>query len=485
MKGAVNLSYFGDIEKNFQQHLELDINERILLSGRYGKGKTTFLHYFFEKNKEKYFTICLAPVHYSIASNQDIIRYLKYDILIELLKNGYEFPRFDLTEKDLFPYYLIENPLKILASVLSFIPKVGKTIAEVDDKIRKFKEELEKYKKDYEEKAEGNVVENFIELMEADGMSIYENDFLTQTISRAIEFQKRKGLKTILIIDDMDRLDPEHVFRILNVFSSQFDNYSEQKANKFGFKKTIIVCDINNIRNIFENRYGHNVDYKGYIDKFFSVEPFYFNNNKAIGDSVHYLLKKCIVQNYRIQDTLLNYINQRPYSIGLLSIIKELIFFDFLQLRALQNYLQAPIFVEYDSFVLGNQSVYNDYVALDVEFKVLTNLLGGYNKTVGILNKLLEANLSSFPVHNYSRLLQIYSSPTKWHANAANNNTIETFTVLVGEVTIKHGITDGVLKFEQYDNNGRWVPFSPNVKNYLRLVLVLLDEFYFSHLIEE
>ena len=77
---------------------------------------------------------------------------------------------------------------------------------------------------------------------------------------------------TVLLIDDLDRLDPEHVFRLFNIFSAHYDDVTE--SNKFGFDKIIFVCDINNIQQMFNHRYGINVEFNGYIDKFYSSEIF-------------------------------------------------------------------------------------------------------------------------------------------------------------------------------------------------------------------
>ena len=52
--------------------------------------------------------------------------------------------------------------------------------------------------------------------------------------------------------------------------------------NKFGFHKIVLVCDIENIRNLFYSKYGANVDFSGYIDKFYSREIYYFDNKEAI-----------------------------------------------------------------------------------------------------------------------------------------------------------------------------------------------------------
>ena len=48
-----------------------------------------------------------------------------------------------------------------------------------------------------------------------------------------------------------------------------------------------MVCDITNIRNIFSNRYGQNVDFSGYIDKFYSKEVFEFDNVQNLLDYIN------------------------------------------------------------------------------------------------------------------------------------------------------------------------------------------------------
>jgi hypothetical protein len=96
------------------------------------------------------------------------------------------------------------------------------------------------------------------------------------------------GKQTVLIIDDLDRIDPEHVFRILNVFAAHFD--LDENANKFGFDRVIVVCDIQNVRRMFRTRYGQDTDFSGYIDKFYSRRVFHFDNRKAVEEAVSRIL---------------------------------------------------------------------------------------------------------------------------------------------------------------------------------------------------
>jgi hypothetical protein len=122
------------------------------------------------------------------------------------------------------------------------------------------------------------------ELYEKEG-SIYEDNFYTQLIRQLIEQLKAQGKRVVWVIDDLDRLDPEHMFRILNVLSAHVDDYSSEilgLSNKFGFDTTILVADYKNLISIFNHKYGVNTDSRGYFDKFFSKNIFYYNNIDAV-----------------------------------------------------------------------------------------------------------------------------------------------------------------------------------------------------------
>lgn len=86
----INTNIFDQPTRDFHTHLQED-NFRILFSGIYGIGKTTFLKYFFDQKFQsesmegiKYETIFLTPVNYSICNNEDIFKYIKADILCDL-----------------------------------------------------------------------------------------------------------------------------------------------------------------------------------------------------------------------------------------------------------------------------------------------------------------------------------------------------------------------------------------------------------------
>jgi hypothetical protein len=109
--------------------------------------------------------------------------------------------------------------------------------------------------------------------------SYIEFNFISALIKEVLEKHKTKSTrKNVLIIEDFDRLDPAHIFRILNIFSA----HNHDQGNKFGFDKIIIVCDLQNIKSLYKHLYGEKIDFNGYIDKFYSIEPYYFDNNKSM-----------------------------------------------------------------------------------------------------------------------------------------------------------------------------------------------------------
>ena len=88
-----------------------------------------------------------------------------------------------------------------------------------------------------------------------------------------------KGKKPVLIIEDLDRLDPKHLFRILNVISAHMEdgNTPDKVGNKFGFHSIVLVMDYDVTKHIFHHFYGDGACYEGYMSKFLSREPFRYS----------------------------------------------------------------------------------------------------------------------------------------------------------------------------------------------------------------
>lgn len=53
----------------FADHISKESNSKIIFSGEFGSGKTTFLKDFFDTNDNQYMPYWLSPVNYSVAAN--------------------------------------------------------------------------------------------------------------------------------------------------------------------------------------------------------------------------------------------------------------------------------------------------------------------------------------------------------------------------------------------------------------------------------
>lgn len=271
------------ISERFENHLKINGNFRIILSGRFGIGKTYFLNDFFKKRKDKYNTILLSPVNYVVSQNEDIFEIIKADIIYNLFFSGkIEIPKKSNTkETGKTISFFSEKPIHFVKFFTSALKKINPYF-EVSDYFFNALEKLYKKYNEYSNKFNSNEenLGEFISSFWDTKANIFEQDFITQTINSVLKNLRQDEKKNVLIIDDLDRIDPEHIFRILNILSAHNNHFGQE--NKFSFDHVIIVCDIDNIRNIFYHKYGEKVDFEGYIDKFFSTQFFFFNNKDAI-----------------------------------------------------------------------------------------------------------------------------------------------------------------------------------------------------------
>lgn len=303
-----------EIWNKFQEHLEIEYNNRILFSWEYWVWKTYFLNEFFNSKKEEYEVFHLFPINYQISSNNDIIKFLKYDILVELFKKDKEkdLKLFETTELTSFLDYSIltylffidkENALKSIKTWIEFIPELGRPINEtiwIFEKLFWFKKQIESWGK--------WIVDNF--LKEIKDKKITENDLISELIKNKIN-ELKWNKKSILVLDDLDRIDPEHIFRLLNIFWAHYDNENNNLPNKFWFDKIILVCDYENIKSIFHHKYWYKADFNWYIDKFFSIEKFNFDNSIIIEWIVSSIIKNIKIWNIDLKSAMdeLGYIN--------------------------------------------------------------------------------------------------------------------------------------------------------------------------------
>lgn len=270
--------------EEFSAHLKLKDNVKILFSAPFGQGKTTFLNHYFEKNEIRYEVFKLYPVNYAVSHNEDIFKYIKAEILFQLMSKDVKFDKLEFSYSDSTYSYFSQNIDKIISPLLSILPKVGESAANVFDKIFELSKAIKNHKTDLDINDEKDALKYIKELYEKEG-SIFEDNFYTQLIRQLLEGHAIKhNKKNILIIDDIDRIDPDHIFRIFNVFSANFDSsdYRTGLSNKFSFDKIILVCDLNNIKKIFQHRYGSSTSFDGYLGKYYSRNPYIYDNIKAI-----------------------------------------------------------------------------------------------------------------------------------------------------------------------------------------------------------
>lgn len=257
---------------------------RTILSARYGDGKSFFLSKFIKKKESRFVSIVLHPVNYQVMENKDIFELIKRDILFQILKEGIIENDYVLSDSQMFALYLQNNVLSVAEMIVPYLSAIGcdevvtKSVLSGFAGLQLFKKLKEKFQEFKKDNSLDEVLTSFVGKTETS--LIYENDIISRIISANIELYKKKHprKKIVLIIEDLDRMDPAHLFRIMNIFSAHID-YSykyfvqpgkDMVGNKFGFDNVVFVLDYQNTKKIFNHFYGENTNFKGYIDKFCS-----------------------------------------------------------------------------------------------------------------------------------------------------------------------------------------------------------------------
>lgn len=265
-----------DISNNINDFRQVFESEsRIIFSAKFGDGKSYFLNEFMKSYNEKkndYYFITLHPVNYVVEENRDVIEYIKRDILFQLIKDNRIYDFKEGYDKIFDAVCNGESLLKLADFAASIISVKGlkegykalKGLVSTIDEKRKVQDVL-------------HVVDDYLNGFYGKSGSISECDAFTYLIQKSLE---RMMAKSVLIIEDLDRIDPAHLFRIMNVLSSQVDNpyYSEiPHGNKFGFDKIILVMDYEIAKHLFHHFYGKEANYEGYMNKFLNTLPYSYS----------------------------------------------------------------------------------------------------------------------------------------------------------------------------------------------------------------
>lgn len=393
------------IQQSFKRFLSINSNNRIIFSGPFGTGKTFFLNSFFENN-DKYLRIIIRPVKYSVGSNQDIIEYMKFDILQQLyLKN-----RENISQDEKFSHgikawaYLNNNYKKIIEDLIinSISILESKEIPIIKPIAQTIKDAYEGYKKysskiDEESKSMSEIAESYFDANTKIRGSIFEDDIITQTIRGLIALEKSNLKETVLLIDDFDRIEPEHIFRILNILSSHDDFHNTKNENKFGFDKIIIVCDIDIIENYYSHKYGVNSNFDGYIDKFCSKYIYRFQNDEAVKKFSKELIYKMKSRHDNDLKVMLVYILNTLLSSGFIN-IRNLTKLDLkysVQTTIVKDDIELPMeklcprtnYIATDKICIDNQNM----IGLDC-LMITSSIIGDFQKMIRYFK---ECNSSS------------------------------------------------------------------------------------------
>ena len=280
--------------KDFKQYL--DANSRCILSAKFGNGKSYFIRSFIKEYSDDYLFIPIYPVNYQVMDNKDIFELIKRDILIKLLSSEeININEIELNAASLFYYFFTNNQEDKLLDILSIIPDINIygidiNLSNVIKKLKEVKDKFATYKEQF--KSIDKTSELYITKFDSLKGSIYEFDTISQLICDIIrEYKKKNPTKeVVLIIEDLDRIDPAHIFRILNVFSAHFDRYTPGLVefdktcgdNKFCLDKIVTVCDIDNIKKIYAHIYGDYTDFTGYISKFSNSKEYIYSLKEKI-----------------------------------------------------------------------------------------------------------------------------------------------------------------------------------------------------------
>lgn len=338
----------------FEKHLR--VNDRTIFSARFGDGKTCFLREFMEACDDRYEFLVLFPVNYQIAPNEAVIEYIKRDILLQLIIRGYIRPDVKIPDLVLFHWYLSQHAGGLFMDVARLYTSLTndssewsvamKSLIAISEAITNKVDTFRDFRRDLERQETFQKAVDTIEALSNTYGNIYELDMVSYLIIQTIQQIKNHGRKVVLIIEDMDRIDPAHLFRILNVFSAHIDrNYQcspltvldydgnelhiDQLNNKFGFNNVVMVMDYDTTQHIYSHFYGNDANYQGYIGKFITHNVFRYSITEyATHELEKHLSNKCNLTYGMLFSDAMSYKYIRPNDISVRTIAQLLDHFD-------------------------------------------------------------------------------------------------------------------------------------------------------------
>lgn len=279
-----------DAIEAFRHHL--DAHDRTILSARFGDGKSFFLSHFMEDEDvaECYTFLTIFPVNYQVTENRDIFDLIKRDILLQMLLKGVIETEVKITNDVALALYLQCQPLSFAESFLPLLSELAMNedaakAAAVALAGKKFFKSIKQKLTKIKEQSRDSQLDAFLKAVEKN--PVVGQDAISSIIQQCLQQYRDKhpNKRVVLVIEDLDRIDPAHLFRILNIFSAHIDfcyRLGVQPdetlvGNKFGLDKVIFVMDYRNVQRIYSHFYGEGANFEGYIEKFCSSNHFTYS----------------------------------------------------------------------------------------------------------------------------------------------------------------------------------------------------------------
>ena len=279
-----------DAIEAFRHHL--DAHDRTILSARFGDGKSFFLSHFMEnENVAEYYTfLTIFPVNYQVTENRDIFELIKRDIILQMLMKDVIETEVEISDDVALALYIQNQPFDFAESFLPLFSELvlkedaaraaavvmagKKFFKAIKDKIYKIKQQ-----------SYDSQLEAFLNAVEQN--PVVGQDAVSSIIQQCLQRYREKNpnKRVVLVIEDLDRIDPAHLFRILNIFSAQIDfcyrlGCKPDKTlagNKFSLDKVVFVMHYENVEHIYNHFYGEGTNFDGYIEKFCSSNHFTYS----------------------------------------------------------------------------------------------------------------------------------------------------------------------------------------------------------------
>lgn len=326
----------------------------------------------------------LYPVNYSLHSNSDVYEIIKYDIILELISKE-AFKEVDISNLAKYTSVIANNVDKVFIELISLFSRTGKKLKGAVDLLEKLHSNM---KVEITQISDPLLpVKEFRDIINKLKWYNYE-DYITSVIKEKLTEMSKKR---VLVVDDLDRIDPDHLFRIISVFSAHIDHETED--NKFGFNKIIFVGDIENIQCMFEHKFGMKNSFNAFISKLYSTFPFLFNPEIELYNAIpSYLAKINIVNNFHKSTNWFELRNKSTIEYYNY-IISFIIFTGHLSLREMNKRVHKNLKIT--RIPKGDFSnIQNEKSDIYVLYKILQHLLMDELSIIDVIDQLINKKLS-------------------------------------------------------------------------------------------